>query len=140
MTLRELSDSLRGDGWRWTCRKLWDWMTADHDDGTGWVPFEDRPAPPYRPRHDLIGYIEAGQHPPDLSDHERLMRHTGRPECPIPEHTDALRLLGQARMELDTTTRRVALLEATNNRQRREIEYLQCRINHPARGGQQDAA
>lgn len=136
MTLRELSDSLRGDGWRWTCWKLWHWLyrPSQMDDDDGWVPFEAEPA-----TYPNIVRRQLGL-PEDLSEHERLMRHTGRPECPIPEHTDALRLLGQARMELDTATHRVARLEATNNRQRREIEYLRCRLNHPARGDQQEAA
>lgn len=42
-----------------------------------------------------------GEGPGDLSEHERLMRHTGRPECPIPDHADALRQLGRAIMERD---------------------------------------
>ncbi|HET9118501.1 MAG TPA: hypothetical protein VFN75_10600 [Pseudonocardiaceae bacterium] len=46
--------------------------------------------------------------PPPLSEHERLMRHSGRPECPIADHTDALRRLGRAILELDALRRQLA--------------------------------
>jgi hypothetical protein len=46
------------------------------------------------------------------TEHERLMRHTGRPECPIPEHADALRRLGRMVIERDDWKRRALTAEA----------------------------
>jgi hypothetical protein len=53
--------------------------------------------------------------PVDLSDHERLMRHTGRPECPIPEHADALRLLGRAVADRDHALDTMELVLTSRN-------------------------
>lgn len=59
---------------------------------------------------------------PGMSERERLMRHTGRPECPIPEHADALRRLGQVTIERDEWMQRALLAEA--------------RLHHPSNGRQ----
>lgn len=63
--------------------------------------------------------------PVTITERERLMRHTGRPESPLVEHADALRMLD--RMTLDRDMWRARALTA------------EAKLRHPA-GGQADAA
>lgn len=99
-------------------RVLADWISQPEPTPDSERP-GDWPAPtPFRPNLRLIGYLEEGQHPA-LTDRERLMRHTGRPECPIPEHGDALRELGRMILDRDQWRHRALTAES--------------RLRHPAR-------
>lgn len=95
----------------------------------GWT----RPAPEvFDPR--WLARIESDHRqvcPARLTDHERLMRHTGRPECPIHEHTDALRRLGRTVMERDEARAEADLWMHRALR-------AEARLRHPS-GGQQAA-
>lgn len=77
-------------------RILGDWLTARYE--PDWQGFEP------------------------ITEHERLMRHTGRRECPIADHADALRLLGRMTIDRDQWRSRALTAEA--------------RLRHPAQGDQ----
>lgn len=71
------------------------------------------------------------------TERERLMRHTGRPECPIPEHADALRRLGQViaeRNEARNLARRrhdlILLLEGRCDKLSAQLERAEGRLRH----------
>lgn len=81
-------------------------------------------------------------YPPGFTweEHERLMRHTGRPECPIAEHADALRRLGRAIIERDTARQERDLWVARctdwvhhSHALLAQIAELECRLRRPAR-------
>lgn len=78
---------------------------------------------------------------PGRSERERLMRHTGRPECSIYEHVESFRQLGRTTMELDQVRherddwiRRARLWRQRARELQHQVAELECRLAHPARG------
>jgi hypothetical protein len=86
------------------------------------------------------------EHCPTCAERMTLFRR-GDLDCHIVEHKDALRLLGRAIFERDEAHKLakhrfelVAILDRRNRAMVVEIERLETRLRHPARGGQAEAA